>query len=130
MATLPAGSWGVAVTGAACHPPPPAPLQVSFIEARGGGTTSTELLDHFEPLLPAGQMPLLRQLVKQVATLQKQPGGASSWALRREFGGSGGGGTGGGGAGGAAAAGRGRGAGGASLSAFDHLYDDDGGSRG
>jgi hypothetical protein len=113
---------------------------VSFLEARGGGATSEALIEHFEPLLPARQMPLFRQLLKQVARLQKQPGGgggssgsSSSWVLRRGFGsGGGGGGSGGsavrGGGGGSAvrggaATGSSRGS---SLAAFDHLFDDEG----
>ena len=40
---------------------------VSFLEARDGSSAATaDLVDHFQPRVPATQMPLFRQLLKQV----------------------------------------------------------------
>ena len=39
---------------------------VSFLEARDGSAATADLVDHFQPRVPAAQMPLFRQLLKQV----------------------------------------------------------------
>ena len=39
---------------------------VSFLEARNGAAPTTDVVDHFQPRVPAAQMPLFRQLLKQV----------------------------------------------------------------
>ncbi len=39
---------------------------VSYLEANDGSAATADLVDHFQPRVPATQMPLFRQLLKQV----------------------------------------------------------------
>jgi len=89
---------------------------VSFLESRGGSAGTAEVVAAFADVAPP-QLPLLKRLLKQLATLRKRPGGGV-WVLKVDFGG-GANAAGGGGAraaGGAGAIGGGGGAAGPSTS--------------
>jgi DNA excision repair protein ERCC-6 len=58
---------------------------VSFLSAQGGTAPSAVLVDHFQPLVGAGQMPLFKQLLRQVAALQRGRQGAKQWVLKEEY---------------------------------------------
>ena len=82
-------------------PPPPADdasellaLLVSFLESQGGSAPSSLLVAHFRDRVPPAGMPLFRQLLNQVARLQRSRaaggqgaggGGGGVWLLRQEF---------------------------------------------
>lgn len=57
----------------------------SFLEARGGSAASDELVAHFQPSVGAAQLPLFRGVLKQVAQLQRRPGGGKAWVLKPEY---------------------------------------------
>lgn len=61
----------------------------SFLEARGGAAASDELVQHFQATVGAAQLPVFRGVLKQVAALQRQPGGGKQWVLRHEYAGGG-----------------------------------------
>ena len=58
---------------------------VAFLEGRDGAAPTADLVDHFQPRVPAAQMPLFRQLLKQVASLRRQADGRKLWALKPEY---------------------------------------------
>ena len=60
----------------------------SFIEARGGAAASDDLVGHFQASVGAGQLPVFRGVLKQVARLQRRLGGGGGgkvWVLKPEF---------------------------------------------
>ena len=58
----------------------------SFLESRGGSAPSDELVAHFQASVGAAQLPVFRGVLKQVARLQRQPGGGKAWVLKPEYG--------------------------------------------
>ncbi len=61
----------------------------SFLEARGGAAASDELVQHFQSTVGAAQLPVFRGVLKQVAALQRRPGGGKQWVLRQDYAGGG-----------------------------------------
>ena len=58
---------------------------VGFLETCGGQADSHAVIDHFSQHLTARQAPLFRQLLQQVAKLQRNASGGKSWTLRPDF---------------------------------------------
>ena len=58
---------------------------VAFLEGQDGQAATPDIVGHFQPRVDSRQMPLFRQLLKQVAALQRQPGGHKLWVLKPEF---------------------------------------------
>ncbi|PRW57121.1 CHROMATIN REMODELING 8 [Chlorella sorokiniana] len=61
----------------------------SFLEACGGAAASDELVQHFQSTVGAAQLPVFRGVLKQVAALQRRPGGGKQWVLRPDYAGGG-----------------------------------------
>jgi DNA excision repair protein ERCC-6 len=51
---------------------------VEFIQAAGGAAGSDDLVSHFGRVLQPSEMPLFKQLLRQVAQLQAAPGGGAA----------------------------------------------------
>jgi len=58
---------------------------IRFLETCDGQADSQAVIDHFSQHLTARQAPLFRQLLQQVAKLQRNSAGGKSWTLRPEF---------------------------------------------
>ena len=58
---------------------------MGFLETCGGQADSQAVIDHFSQHLAARQAPLFRQLLQQVAKLQRTPAGSKAWTLCPEF---------------------------------------------
>ncbi|XVE72915.1 hypothetical protein DITRI_Ditri11bG0076300 [Diplodiscus trichospermus] len=56
----------------------------TFIQQRGGSTDSASIVDHFKDRIPSDNLPLFKNLLKQIAKLEKDPNG-SLWVLKPEF---------------------------------------------
>ncbi|XP_075093846.1 LOW QUALITY PROTEIN: DNA excision repair protein CSB [Nicotiana tabacum] len=56
----------------------------TFIQQRGGKTNSASIVDHFRDRVPSKDLPLFKGLLKEIATLDKQPSG-SFWVLKPEY---------------------------------------------
>lgn len=56
----------------------------SFIQRKGGSTTSASIVDHFKDMIPSKDLPLFKSLLKEIASLEKNPNG-SSWVLKPEY---------------------------------------------
>ncbi|KAL0418632.1 UNVERIFIED_CONTAM: DNA excision repair protein CSB [Sesamum radiatum] len=56
----------------------------TFIQRRGGSTSSASIVDHFKERIPSKDLPLFKNLLKEIATLEKSPDG-SSWILKPEY---------------------------------------------
>ena len=61
----------------------------SFLEARGGAAPSDDLVQHFQSAVGAAELPVFRGVLKQVAALQRRPGGGKQWVLKPEYAGGG-----------------------------------------
>ncbi|GIM09328.1 hypothetical protein Vretimale_13238, partial [Volvox reticuliferus] len=57
---------------------------VSFLEERGGVVASEELVEAFRSRVVPEQMPLFKQVLRQVAGLRRRTGGGE-WVMRPEF---------------------------------------------
>ncbi|KAL8029145.1 hypothetical protein ABFX02_14G209200 [Erythranthe guttata] len=57
----------------------------TFIQRRGGNTSSSSIVDHFKDKIPSKDLPLFKNLLKEIATLEKNPSG-SYWVLKPEYG--------------------------------------------
>jgi DNA excision repair protein ERCC-6 len=56
---------------------------VGFIQAAGGASSSDALVSHFGGVLQGSEMPLFKQLLRQVAKLQQGgPGQGKVWVLK------------------------------------------------
>ncbi|KAL6968185.1 Protein CHROMATIN REMODELING 8 [Sarracenia purpurea var. burkii] len=53
----------------------------TFIQQRGGRTNSASIVDHFKERVPSKDLPLFKNLLKEIATLQKDFSG-SFWVLK------------------------------------------------
>lgn len=59
---------------------------VAFLAGHDGQAATPDIVGHFQQRVDSRQMPLFRQLLKQVAALQRRPsGGHKLWVLKPEF---------------------------------------------
>ncbi|XP_004289961.1 PREDICTED: DNA excision repair protein ERCC-6-like [Fragaria vesca subsp. vesca] len=56
----------------------------TFLEERGGSTNSATIVQHFKDRIPSKDLPLFKNLLKEIAKLEKTPSG-SVWVLKPEF---------------------------------------------
>ena len=56
----------------------------TFIQQRGGSTDSASIVDHFKDRIPSNNLPLFKNLLKEIAKLEKDPNG-SRWVLKPEY---------------------------------------------
>ncbi|CAH8359962.1 unnamed protein product [Eruca vesicaria subsp. sativa] len=56
----------------------------SFVQRRGGSTDTSSIVNHFSDRVPAKDVPLFKSLLKEIATLRKDPNG-SVWVLKPEY---------------------------------------------
>ncbi|PIN05063.1 Transcription-coupled repair protein CSB/RAD26 (contains SNF2 family DNA-dependent ATPase domain) [Handroanthus impetiginosus] len=56
----------------------------TFIQRSGGSTSSASIVDHFRDRIPSKDLPLFKNLLKEIATLEKSPDG-SYWVLKPEY---------------------------------------------
>ncbi|KAK9281385.1 hypothetical protein L1049_004285 [Liquidambar formosana] len=56
----------------------------TFIQQSGGRTNSSSIVEHFKDRIPSKDLPLFKNLLKEIATLKKDPNG-SSWVLKPEY---------------------------------------------
>lgn len=56
----------------------------TFIQQRGGRTDSASIVQHFRDRIPSKDLPLFKNLLKEIAILEKTPSG-SSWILKPEY---------------------------------------------
>ncbi|KAL5796503.1 hypothetical protein ACOSQ2_001323 [Xanthoceras sorbifolium] len=56
----------------------------TFIQQRGGSCNSASIVEHFKDRVPPKDMPLFKNLLKEIATLEKDPSG-SRWVLKPEY---------------------------------------------
>ncbi|XWS76234.1 hypothetical protein CRYUN_Cryun01aG0158000 [Craigia yunnanensis] len=56
----------------------------TFIQQRGGSTDSASIVDHFKDRIPSNNLPLFKNLLKEIAKLEKDPNG-SRWVLKSEY---------------------------------------------
>ncbi|CAK9149998.1 unnamed protein product [Ilex paraguariensis] len=57
----------------------------TFIQRSGGSTNSASIVNHFKDRIPPKDLPLFKNLLKEIATLDKSSNG-SSWVLKPEYG--------------------------------------------
>ncbi|KAK5813409.1 DNA repair rhp26 [Gossypium arboreum] len=56
----------------------------TFIQQKGGSTDSASIVDHFKDRIPSNNLPLFKNLLKEIAKLEKDPNG-SRWVLKPEY---------------------------------------------
>lgn len=56
----------------------------SFIEQRGGSTNSADIVQHFKDRIPSKDLPLFKNLLKEIAMLKRDSNG-SVWVLKPEY---------------------------------------------
>ena len=56
----------------------------TFIQQKGGSANSATIVQHFKDRIPSKDLPLFKNLLKEIATLEKDPNG-SSWVLKPEY---------------------------------------------
>ncbi|MCD7461628.1 hypothetical protein HAX54_046700 [Datura stramonium] len=56
----------------------------TFIQQRGGKTNSASIVDYFRDRVPSKDLPLFKNLLKEIAILDKNPSG-SFWVLKPEY---------------------------------------------
>lgn len=56
----------------------------TFIQQRGGRTDSATIVQHFKGRIPSEDLPLFKNLLKEIATLEKNPDG-SVWVLKPDY---------------------------------------------
>lgn len=56
----------------------------TFIHQRGGAADSASIVQHFKDRIPSNDLPLFKNLLKEIATLEKSPSG-SFWVLKPEY---------------------------------------------
>ncbi|KAG7036308.1 Protein CHROMATIN REMODELING 8, partial [Cucurbita argyrosperma subsp. argyrosperma] len=56
----------------------------TFVQQRGGTTDSVSIVQHFKDRIPPNDLPLFKNLLKEIAILEKSPSG-SFWALKPEY---------------------------------------------
>ncbi|GAB2298415.1 hypothetical protein Dimus_032480 [Dionaea muscipula] len=56
----------------------------TFLQQRGGRTTSAVIVEHFKDRIPSKDLPLFKNLLKEIAILERDRNG-SSWVLKPEY---------------------------------------------
>ncbi|KAK4492466.1 hypothetical protein RD792_003275 [Penstemon davidsonii] len=56
----------------------------TFIQRNGGSTSSASIVGHFKERIPTKDLPLFKNLLKEIANLEKSPGG-SYWVLKPDY---------------------------------------------
>lgn len=56
----------------------------TFMQQRGGSTNSASIVQHFRDRIPTKDLPLFKNLLKEIAVLEKNPNG-SVWVLKPEY---------------------------------------------
>lgn len=56
----------------------------TFLLQRGGRSVSVSIVEHFKDRIPSKDLPLFKNLLKEIATLEKNSNG-SSWVLKPEY---------------------------------------------
>ncbi|KAI3806081.1 hypothetical protein L1987_21973 [Smallanthus sonchifolius] len=56
----------------------------TFLQQRDGISDSASIVKHFKERIPSEDLPLFKSLLKEIATLEKNPSG-SSWVLKPEY---------------------------------------------
>ncbi|MBA0763965.1 hypothetical protein Gotri_013354 [Gossypium trilobum] len=56
----------------------------TFIQQKGCSTDSASIVDHFKDRIPSNNLPLFKNLLKEIAKLEKDPNG-SRWVLKPEY---------------------------------------------
>ncbi|KAA8543382.1 hypothetical protein F0562_021123 [Nyssa sinensis] len=56
----------------------------TFMQRRGGKTSSAGIVEHFKDRIPSKDLPLFKNLLREIATLERDPDG-SSWVLKPEY---------------------------------------------
>lgn len=56
----------------------------TFIQNRGGSTSSATIVEHFRDRIPPKDLPLFKNILKEIAILEKHPNG-SVWVLKPEY---------------------------------------------
>lgn len=56
----------------------------TFMQQRGGRTDSASIVNHFRDRIPTKDLPLFKNLLKEIAALEKNPDG-SVWVLNPEY---------------------------------------------
>lgn len=56
----------------------------TFIQQKGGRTSSVIIVDHFRSRIPPKDLPLFKNLLKEIATLEKTSEG-SHWVLKQDY---------------------------------------------
>ncbi|GFP85416.1 protein chromatin remodeling 8 [Phtheirospermum japonicum] len=56
----------------------------TFIQRQGGNVSSGGIVDHFKDRIPSKDLPLFKNLLKEIATLERGPNG-SYWFLKPEY---------------------------------------------
>ncbi|GAA0143672.1 damaged DNA-binding protein [Lithospermum erythrorhizon] len=56
----------------------------TFMQRQGGSASSATIVDHFKERIPSEDLPLFKNLLKEIATLEKNSNG-SFWNLKPEF---------------------------------------------
>lgn len=56
----------------------------TFIQQRGGSTGSASIVNHFKDRIPPNNLPLFKNLLKEIAKLEKGPNG-THWVLKPEY---------------------------------------------
>ncbi|XP_077226568.1 chromatin remodeling 8 isoform X1 [Tasmannia lanceolata] len=55
-----------------------------FMQLQGGNTSSNAIVQHFKDKIPSKDLPLFKDLLKEIAVLEKKQGG-STWVLKPEY---------------------------------------------
>ncbi|KAL6502913.1 Protein CHROMATIN REMODELING 8 [Orobanche hederae] len=56
----------------------------TFVQRRGGSVSSVSIVDYFKDRIPSKDLPLFKNLLKEIATLERNPNG-SYWFLKPEY---------------------------------------------
>lgn len=56
----------------------------TFMQQRGGGTDSASIVQHFKDRIPSKDLPLFKNLLKEIATLREDPNG-KLWVLKPDY---------------------------------------------
>lgn len=56
----------------------------TFLQQKSGSVTSAIIVEHFKDRIPSKDLPLFKSLLKEIATLHKEPSG-SRWVLKAEY---------------------------------------------
>lgn len=57
----------------------------TFMQIQGGCSSSAFIVQHFKDRIPSKDMPLFKNLLRELATLEKDSNGSSKWVLKPEY---------------------------------------------